>query len=120
MCRGTDSAYRELQVNQAELFPKADRREAAKRAETLLTVTENPADLNCADVILETIVEKSKVKQKHRSLDPFFDRPKLLSNTSTIRITELATALNGTKHLSPENFAGSISSIRFANVRWSN
>ncbi|MGI5832027.1 MAG: 3-hydroxyacyl-CoA dehydrogenase NAD-binding domain-containing protein [Thermoguttaceae bacterium] len=96
------------QLSGGQLPGEADRREAAKRVETLLTVTENPADLNRADVILETIVEKSKVKQKfYRSLDPFFDRPKLLlSNTSTIRITELATALNGTKHLSPENFCG--------------
>ena len=87
---------------------EADRAEARRRVETLCAVTGAAADLDRADVILETIVEKSKVKQKfYRDLDRLCGGEKLLlSNTSTIRIGELARGLAGTKHFAPERFCG--------------
>ncbi len=82
--------------------------EARRRVETLFGVTGEAADLDRAEVILETIVEKPKVKQKfYRELDRLCGGEKLLlSNTSTIRITELARGLAGTEHFSPERFCG--------------
>lgn len=65
--------------------------------------TLNDSDLQSADIIVEAVVENPKVKQSVLSqLEK--DMPEgtvLTSNTSTIRIDELATALK-----KPENFCG--------------
>ena len=85
-----------------------DLAEARRRVAALFTVTGEAADLDRAEIILETIVEKSKVKQKfYRDLDKVCTGEKLLlSNTSTIRIGELARGLDGTKHFSGGRFCG--------------
>ena len=85
-----------------------DLAEARRRVESLFTVTGEAADLDRAEIVLETIVEKSKVKQKfYRDLDRLCSGEKLLlSNTSTIRIGELARGLAGTEHFSPDRFCG--------------
>ena len=82
--------------------------EAAERVARLLTTSTELADLDGVDLILETIVEKLKVKKKfYQKLDAVCSAPKfLLSNTSTIRISELAEGVRGGKNISPENFCG--------------
>ena len=93
-----------LQLSGTERPDEAERAEAARRVESLLKTTGNPADLNRADVIIETIIEKLKVKQRfYRSLAPLLTGKKLLlSNTSTIQITDLAEGLAETDALTPE------------------
>lgn len=85
-----------------------DRRESRHRTAELLTVAADPSDLDRTGTVLETIVEKSKVKQKfYKTLDRVFTSPKLLlTNTSTIQIGELASGLAGTRFLTPECFCG--------------
>lgn len=97
-----------LQLAGTERPSDIERAEAARRVESLLETTENPADLNRADVIIETIIEKLKVKQRfYRSLAPLLSGKKLLlSNTSTIQITDLAEGLAETAALTPERFCG--------------
>ena len=58
--------------------------------------------------MIETIVEKPKIKRKfYRTFDSFCTGKKLLlSNTSTIRITELAAGLAETENLLPDRFCG--------------
>ena len=87
---------------------ETDRREALTRAGALLTVTGNEADLDGAETVIETIVEKPKIKRKfYRTFDSFCTGKKLLlSNTSTIRITELAAGLAETENLLPDRFCG--------------
>ncbi|MDO5552214.1 MAG: 3-hydroxyacyl-CoA dehydrogenase NAD-binding domain-containing protein [Planctomycetia bacterium] len=66
------------------------------------------ADLHACPVLIETIVEKLKIKQKFYAAldDVVLPGTLLLSNTSTIEINRLAEALNSCRHLSPEHFCG--------------
>lgn len=84
---------------------KRGRIDAAKMAQTInrITPTLSYGDFNRVDLVVEAVVENPKVKQavlaeteKHLK-----EGAVLTSNTSTISITELATALE-----KPENFCG--------------
>ncbi|MBR2584637.1 MAG: hypothetical protein IKE64_04305 [Thermoguttaceae bacterium] len=82
--------------------------EARCRVERLLTVAGDAKELARAEVVIETIVEKLKVKQKfYRQIDPLLSAGKLLlTNTSTLRIADLAKGLAAGGHLTPERFCG--------------
>ncbi|WP_027857248.1 fatty acid oxidation complex subunit alpha FadB [Marinobacterium jannaschii] len=84
---------------------KRGRIDAAKMAQTInrITPTLSYGDFNRVDLVVEAVVENPKVKkavlaeaEQHLS-----EGAVLTSNTSTISITELATALQ-----KPENFCG--------------
>lgn len=85
-----------------------ERLDAENRVGRLLEIAAEPAELDRCDAILETIVEKLRIKQKfYRWLDTVLTAPKLLlSNTSTIQITDLAAGLESTRFLRPERFCG--------------
>ena len=85
-----------------------ERDQAQKRVGRLLEIAEEPAALDRCGTILETIVEKLRIKQKfYQTLDAVLTGPKfLLSNTSTIQITDLAAALETTRFLRPTRFCG--------------
>ncbi|MBQ1455494.1 MAG: hypothetical protein IIZ25_06585 [Thermoguttaceae bacterium] len=82
--------------------------EARARVRRLLSVLSGAAELDRAGVIIETIVEKLKVKQKfYRQIEPLLSADKiLLTNTSTLRIADLAEGLPAKGHLAPERFCG--------------
>lgn len=74
-----------------------------------LTCSDQMEDLGKFPFILETILEKSRIKQKHYlQLDPYCRSDScLVSNTSTIRITELAEIFDRKcVHLKSSNYCG--------------
>lgn len=79
--------------------------DAAKMAKTLSAIrpTLNYGDFGNVDVVVEAVVENEKIKQSvlAETEGHLKDGAVLASNTSTISITRLATALK-----KPENFAG--------------
>lgn len=98
----------ELAAQLADGDENSRHNEARLRTASLLTILSDTARLDRAEVIIETIVEKLKIKQKfYRQLDSLLTAPKiLLTNTSTLRIADLAEPLAKTKYLSPERFCG--------------
>lgn len=84
------------------------RLEAKKRTGALLRLCAEPVELYRCGAILETIVEKLRVKQKcYQRLEQSLTGPKLLlTNTSTIEIGDLAEGLEQTRRFSPERFCG--------------
>ncbi|MDO5580497.1 MAG: 3-hydroxyacyl-CoA dehydrogenase NAD-binding domain-containing protein [Planctomycetia bacterium] len=74
-----------------------------------LTCSDQLEEIGKLSFILETILEKTKIKQKHyMQLDPFCTSgPDLVSNTSTIRITELAEVFDQKcVHLKSSHYCG--------------
>ena len=94
--------------------PTAEARKTAARLMKHLQVAETPGELVRCGAILETIVEKTKHKQKfYQSLEAVLEangsdelHRLLLTNTSTIRITELAKGLRPDGKLDPARFCG--------------
>lgn len=84
---------------------KRGRIDTAKMAKTLtqITPTLSYGDFNRADIVVEAVVENEKIKKSvlAETEENMKDGAILASNTSTISITELATALKN-----PEKFCG--------------
>ena len=99
----------DLGMNEATklLAKRVDRKkmDAAKMGKTLSMIrpTLNYGDFDNVDVVVEAVVENAKIKQSvlAEAEGKLKDGAILASNTSTISITSLATALK-----KPENFAG--------------
>lgn len=78
------------------------------KIDKLLTITNSPESLQNCSVVIETIPEKLRIKQKHyRFLDSFCsNNALLLTNTSTIEINQLASTLKECQYFNAEHFCG--------------
>lgn len=106
VCQGAPSR---IQVELSLQLPEKSEQEIRDLVERHLKTTSDVGDLAAFSFLLETIPEKLKLKQKFYAQIDSICRPDtvLVSNTSTIKITDLSTVFDAKcKNLSAERYCG--------------
>jgi 3-hydroxybutyryl-CoA dehydrogenase len=98
-----DKGFAGIEKSLAKLAEKGTLRETPQAVRARLKGTTNKQDLEDCDIIIEAIIENVEEKKKmYASLDPIVKKDAIFaSNTSSISVTELLTAVKR-----PERFIG--------------